>query len=55
MRNLFNFLWTGFGTGVTALRAVGLAIITILGVFFIAYYVIRWMVRLFQKKSDTPS
>lgn len=51
---LFNFLWTGFGSNVTGLRAVGMTLICVLGVFFILYYGIRAMVRLFKKneKSD---
>lgn len=50
-RGLFNFLWTGFGTNVTSLRAVGMALICVFGVFFILYYGIRAIVRVIKKNQ----
>lgn len=41
MKNFINFLWTGFGTGVIALRAVGLAILFLLSGIIIVFYMIR--------------
>lgn len=51
-RGLFNLLWTGFGTNVTSLRAVGMALICVFGVFFILYYGIRALVRAFKKNEQ---
>lgn len=51
MKNFINFLWSGFGTGVTALRAFGGAIIFFLFGFIAIYYIVRWIVRLFTKNS----
>ena len=50
-RGLFNFLWTGFGTNVISLRAVGMALICVFGVFFILYYGIRAIVRVIKKNQ----
>lgn len=52
MKSFINFLWSGFGTGNTAARAIGIAILAVLGIFIVAYYLIRWIVRLFQKKEQ---
>ncbi|MDE6300822.1 MAG: hypothetical protein K2M19_03820 [Muribaculaceae bacterium] len=51
MKSFINWCWTGFGTGMTSFRALGLAIITLLIGVIALYYVIRWIVRLFQKNS----
>ncbi len=51
-RGLFNFLWTGFGSNVTGLRAVGMALICVFGVFFILYYGIRALIRVFKKNEQ---
>lgn len=55
MKNFINFLWSGFGTGVTALRAFGGAIIFFLFGFIAIYYIVRWIVRLFTKNSGNAS
>lgn len=52
MKKLINFLWTGFGTGVTALRAFGIAILFLLIGFIAIYYIIRWIIHLFEKKNN---
>lgn len=54
MKNLINFLWTGFGTGVTAARALGIAILVLLIGVIAVYYIIAWIVRLVRKDSATP-
>lgn len=41
MKSFINWCWTGFGTGMTSFRALGLAIITLLSVVIVAYYAIR--------------
>lgn len=46
MNTLVNFLWTGFGTGATAARAVGIALICLLSVVIVGYYLLRWLYRL---------
>ncbi len=51
MKNFIRFLWSGFGTGVTALRALGGAIIFFLLAFIAVYYIVRWIVRLFTRNS----
>lgn len=52
MKKFIIFLWTGFGTGVIALRAVGIAILFLLIGFIIIYYIINWIIHLFQKKNN---
>lgn len=54
MKNLINFLWTGFGTGVTAARALGIAILVLLIGVIAVYYIIAWIVRLVRKNNATP-
>lgn len=49
MKSFLNWLWTGFGTGITGFRGIGMAICTLLIGFIAIYYVVRWIVRLFQK------
>lgn len=55
MKKFITFLWTGFGTGVTALRAVGLAILTLLIGFIVIYYIVNWIICLFRKNQQNTS
>lgn len=53
MKQFINFLWTGFGTGVTALRAFGISILVLLIGFIAVYYLVNWVVRLLGSKNGT--
>ncbi len=57
MDKFISFLWSGFGSGVTGLRAVGIAIIVCLFAFIAAFYVIRFIVRLIMHftNKNVPS
>lgn len=51
-KGLFHFLWTGFGLNVTGLRGVGMALICFFGIFFILYYGIRFIIKLFKRNEE---
>lgn len=51
MKSFINWLWSGFGTNVTGFRGIGMAICVLLIGFIALYYVIKWIVGLFQKKN----
>lgn len=51
MKSFISWLWSGFGTGMTAFRGIGMAICTLLIGVIAVYYLISWIVRLFQKKE----
>ncbi|MCR5271297.1 MAG: hypothetical protein K6D91_09820 [Prevotella sp.] len=49
-----RFLTSGFYTEVTALKALGWTIFIFLLGFFIVYWIIKGIIRLFSKKDKTP-
>lgn len=51
MGNFISWLWSGFGTGVTALRAFGMALIVVLFGFIVLYYIIKGILNLFTKNK----
>lgn len=51
MTDFFKWLWSGFGLG-GGFRGIGMALATLLGVFFVAYLAIRWVVRLCTSKKS---
>ena len=52
MKSFLRWLWTGFGTYTTAYRGIGMAICTLLIGVIAVYYVIRGIVRLFQRNQS---
>ncbi len=54
MKSFINWLWSGFGTGTTAFRGIGMALCVLLIGFIAVFYIIKWIVGLFHKK-DTQS
>jgi len=52
MKSFLNWLWSGFGTGTTAFRGIGMAICVLLIGVIAVYYLITWIVGLFQKKDS---
>lgn len=54
MKSFINWLWSGFGTGTTAFRGIGMALCVLFIGFIAVFYIIKWIVGLFHKK-DTQS
>lgn len=52
MKSFLNWLWSGFGTGTTAFRGIGMAICVLLIGVIAVYYLITWIVGLFQRKDS---
>lgn len=48
MKSFVKFLWTGFGTGTDAGRAVGIAILILLSVVIVVWYLISFIVKLIR-------
>ena len=55
MKSFFSWLWSGFGTGMTAFRGIGMALAVALGGIWLLYVIIRAIVRLFDKDATVEA
>lgn len=51
MKTFVRFLWTGFGTGTDAGRAVGITLLILLSVVLVAVWLISFIVKLCRSKK----
>lgn len=55
MKSFFSWLWSGFGTGVTGFRGIGMALAVALGGIWLLYIFIRAIVRMFDKDTTVEA
>ncbi len=51
LRSYVRFCVSGFGLGVTAARAAGIAVLIVTFLFVAAFYVIKWIVQFFMRRK----
>ncbi len=51
LRSYVRFCVSGFGLGVNAARAAGIAVLIVTFLFVAAFYVIKWIVQFFMRRN----
>lgn len=55
MKSFFSWLWSGFGTGMTAFRGIGMALAFCLGGIWLIYLLFSAIARMFNKNTTAEA
>ena len=51
IKSYVRFCLSGFGLGVNAARAAGIAVLIVTFVFVAAFYVLKWIIQFFMRRN----